>query len=72
MTTPRVQKAVLPPRALTALQLVADGFDMATIAGLMSITGPGVSSALATARKNLGAYTTYQAVATGIRRGLIS
>lgn len=64
-------KTVLPLRARTALQLVADGRTPTEASGLMGISRQGVSSALATARTKLLAQTTGEAIARGIRRGLI-
>lgn len=72
MTTPKKERAVLPPRSKLALQLCADGFSRAEAAGLMSISLAGVSSALATARRKLDAARNEQAVATALRRGLIT
>lgn len=64
-------RPVLPPRAKTALQLLSDGYKIGEIAGLMGVGSTGVSSALATARKNLGVSSTYAAVAVALRRKII-
>lgn len=65
-------RPILPPRALTALQLSADGLERSEVAALMSISRQGVSSALTTARNKLEANTTEHAIARALRRGLIT
>lgn len=64
-------KPVLPRRAKDALQLAADGFSRQEAAALMGVGLSGVSSALATARRNLSANRNEEAVAIALRRGLI-
>jgi len=62
----------LSPRQKQILQLTADGFLQREIAGILTVQRTTVRENLARAREMLGVTTTTAAVATALRRGLIS